>query len=285
MRKTITFILIFIAAFCVVINAKHNRDKEKAIDEYKIAQTKMYEETSEEETKETKSDIKNATETDALSEGERALVEGVRRLQEENDDVQGYIIILDSEIPKDKLCLSAKNNDVILQYPVYQRRGNDQEALDYYLHHNGKGEKESYPGCIFGDGAVDEDGNYLFSFNDNGNHVIAGHNMSVTRNKKENWMFGGLRYYKDPEYLAEHDNLVLVTDKTVKYYRIISYYEGEADDDYYNLHPDTKDSLSRFLSEKTNMNISTSDAVTLVACDDDTSNDLNRRYIIAVSNK
>ncbi len=283
MKKTMTIILLICAALCVMFSVKRAKEKEKAVEAYNEIQSEMFEETSESEVTIAETEV---AESDVLSNDEKALVKGVKRLQKENSDVQGYIIILESDISEEELCASAmRNAGVVLQYPIYQRKGNDQEALDYYLHHNGKGEKESYPGCIFGDGAVDEEGQYLFDLDHSGNHVIAGHNMSVTRNKKGNWMFGGLRYYEDPEYLAEHNNLIIVTDETVKYFKIVSYYIGEADDDYYNLHPDTKESLSKFLSEKAGMEIETSDAVTLVACDDDTSNDLNRCYVIAVSNK
>ena len=285
MKKTMTFILIILAAVFVTLSVKRARDKEQAAESYNELKAEMF--TEAETLPETTVDAEEAEpETMTLSNEERKMVEGVQRLQRENGDVQGYIIILDSAISKEDLCASAiKDEDVVLQYPVYQRKGNRQEDLDYYLHHNGKGEQESYPGCIFGDGAVDNEGNYLFDFDSNGNHVIAGHNMSVQRNKKENWMFGGLRYYENSEYLEEHANLVLVTDETVKYFTIVSYYEGEADDDYYNLHPETSESLSKFLSEKTGTEIETEDAVTLVACDDDTSNDVGRRYIVAICNK
>ena len=285
MKKTMTFILIILAAVFVTLSVKRARDKEQAAESYNELKAEMF--TEAETLPETTVDAEETEpETMTLSNDERKMVEGVQRLQRENGDVQGYIIILDSAISKEDLCASAiKDEDVVLQYPVYQRKGNRQEDLDYYLHHNGKGEQESYPGCIFGDGAVDNEGNYLFDFDSNGNHVIAGHNMSVQRNKKENWMFGGLRYYENSEYLEEHANLVLVTDETVKYFTIVSYYEGEADDDYYNLHPETSESLSKFLSEKTGTEIETEDAVTLVACDDDTSNDVGRRYIVAIRNK
>ena len=285
MKKTMTFILIILAAVFVTLSVKRARDKEQAAESYNELKAEMF--TEAETLPETTVDAEETEpETMTLSNDERKMVEGVQRLQRENGDVQGYIIILDSAISKEDLCASAiKDEDVVLQYPVYQRKGNRQEDLDYYLHHNGKGEQESYPGCIFGDGAVDNEGNYLFDFDSNGNHVIAGHNMSVQRNKKENWMFGGLRYYENSEYLEEHANLVLVTDETVKYFTIVSYYEGEADDDYYNLHPETSESLSKFLSEKTGTEIETEDAVTLVACDDDTSNDVGRRYIVAICNK
>ena len=287
MKKTMTFILIILAAVFVTLSVKRARDKEQAAESYNELKAEMF--TEAETLPETT--VEDAEETTAhkaitLSNDERAMVDGVKRLQKDNEDVQGYIMILDSDIKKEELCGSAiRDKGVVLQYPVYQRKGNDQEALDYYLHHNGKGEPESYPGCIFGDGAVDEQGDYLFDFDDNGNHVIAGHNMSVQRNKKENWMFGSLRYYEDPEYLEGHKNLVLVTDEAVKYFTIVSYYEGEADDDYYNLHPEAPESLSKFLSDKTGTRIETDDAVTLVACDDDTSNDVGRRYVIAISIK
>ena len=287
MKKTMTFILIILAAVFVTLSVKRARDKEQAIKSYNELKAEMF--TEAETLPETT--VEDAEETTAhkaitLSNDERAMVDGVKRLQKDNEDVQGYIMILDSDIKKEELCGSAiRDEGVVLQYPVYQRKGNDQEDLDYYLHHNGKGEPENYPGCIFGDGAVSEQGEYLFDFDDNGNHVIAGHNMSVQRNKKENWMFGSLRYYEDPEYLEGHKNLVLVTDEAVKYFTIVSYYEGEADDDYYNLHPEAPESLSKFLSDKTGTRIETDDAVTLVACDDDTSNDVGRRYVIAISIK
>ncbi len=287
MKKTMTFLLIAIAAVLVTLSVKRANDKKRAAEIYSELQSEMF---TEVETL-SESTVDDAEETSApeaitLSDDEIEMVEGVRRLQRENGDVQGYIMILNSDIPKEELCGSARKGEgVELQYPVYQRKGNRQEDLDFYLHHNGKGEPESYPGCIFGDGAISEQGDYLFDFDDNGNHVIAGHNMSVTRNEKANWMFGGLRYYEDAEYLAKHKNLVLVTDETVKYFTIVSYYEGEADDDYYNLHPETSESLSKFLSKKTGTEIETEDAVTLVACDDDTSNDVGRRYIVAIRNK
>ncbi|WP_031551443.1 class B sortase [Oribacterium sp. FC2011] len=284
MKKTMTFILIILAAVFVTMSVKRSRDKEEAAESYNELKAEMFTEASE-EIPDTAVDVEEIEpEAIALSDDERAMVDGVKRLQKDNGDVQGYIMILDSDIEKDRLCNAAmKDEGVVLQYPVYQRKGNDQEALDYYLHHNGKGERESYPGCIFGDGAIDEEGNYLFDLDSDGNHVIAGHNMSVHRNKKENWMFGSLRYYEEPEYLEEHKNLVLVTDETVKYFTIVSYYQAEADDDFYNIHPETPEALSKFLSDKTGMEIETDDSVTLVACDDDTSNDAGRRYVIAIS--
>ena len=280
-KKTISIMLMFVAAVMFVMAAMRGAEKKKAASEYNAQKELMYSEVAE-TPEETTVPEDTDTQEAGLTMDEKLMVEGVKSLQKENPDVQGYIMILDSDIPKEELCRYAKEDrGVVLQYPVYQRKGNTQEDLDYYLHHNGKGETESYPGCIFGDGAIDAKGEYLFDLDDNGNHVIAGHNMSL-HNAEENLMFAKLRYYVDKEYMAEHDNVVLVTDEAVKYYKIKYYYNGLADDDYYNVHPQSEKALSEFLSEKAGTQIETSDAITMIACDDDTSNDDYRRYVIAI---
>ncbi len=101
-------------------------------------------------------------------------------------------------------------------YPMAKSKDNAD-----YLHHTFEG-KYNFAGCIFMDMVASDD------FSDR-NTFIFGHNM------KNGSMFGKLKHFSTEDGLAASDPYVYVyTTKTVRKYRIFSYYQTDYNSDAYN---------------------------------------------------
>lgn len=116
--------------------------------------------------------------------------------------------LLDSELE----ALQAKNSDVVgwivipdtpISYPVLQ--GEDNE---FYLNHNWKKQRNS-GGSIF----MECQNNADFS---DFNTILYGHRM------RDDSMFHALQSYEDPEFLAGHPRVYLVTGEGVRIYEVFA---------------------------------------------------------------
>ena len=119
------------------------------------------------------------------------LIEKVKELQKENEDVKAWI----------------KINDTNINYPVVQANDND-----YYLYRNYKKENSNY-GSIF----IDSNSNIE---NPNSNIIMYGHNM------KDGSMFKDLLKYADEEYYNNHKYIEFVTNTSSSTYEIIAVFKS-----------------------------------------------------------
>ena len=119
------------------------------------------------------------------------LIEKVKELQNENEDVKAWI----------------KINDTNINYPVVQANDND-----YYLYRNYKKENSNY-GSIF----IDSNSNIE---NPNSNIIMYGHNM------KDGSMFKDLLKYADEEYYNNHKYIEFVTNTSSSTYEIIAVFKS-----------------------------------------------------------
>ena len=129
--------------------------------------------------------VKNENKERKIEATERMLK--VEKLQEENEDIVGWIEIEDTNI----------------SYPVLQGKDNE-----YYLNHNYKKEK-SQKGSIF------LDANYDWSIPSN-NLIIYGHNIM------NDLMFKDLLKYANEEFYKEHPVIRFTTKENDGEYEIIS---------------------------------------------------------------
>lgn len=78
------------------------------------------------------------------------------------------------------------------------------------------------------------------------NTLIYGHYM------KNGTMFGSLKYYAQPDYLAEHPYIYIVTDESVRRYEVFSSYEASVVSDTYRLYfeddPRRQSSLDHYVN-------------------------------------
>ena len=130
-------------------------------------------------------DIANDLGENALV-AQNEIVNKVKELKTENEDVKAWIKIYDTNI----------------NYPVVQATDND-----YYLYRNYKKEKSNY-GSIF----IDKSSNIE---DVNSNIIMYGHNM------KDGSMFKDLLKYENEEYYNQHKYIEFVTDKNTSKYEII----------------------------------------------------------------
>lgn len=121
----------------------------------------------------------------------------IKKLKEINEDIIGWI-----NIP-----------NTIIDYPIVQGVDNT-----YYLDKNTKKE-QAKEGSIFLDSLNDS------SFNDK-NNILYGHNMAG------DIMFGGLRFYRDQDYLDKHPLIKIYTENEIREYEIFSVYVTNAEYDY-----------------------------------------------------
>ena len=119
------------------------------------------------------------------------LIEKVKELQKENEDVKAWI----------------KINDTNINYPVVQASDNN-----YYLYRNYKKENSNY-GSIF----IDSNSNIE---NPNSNIIMYGHNM------KDGSMFKDLLKYADEEYYNNHKYIEFVTNTSSSTYEIIAVFKS-----------------------------------------------------------
>ncbi len=119
------------------------------------------------------------------------LIEKVKELQNENEDIKAWI----------------KINDTNVNYPVVQASDNN-----YYLYRNYKKENSNY-GSIF----IDSNSNIE---NPNSNIIMYGHNM------KDGSMFKDLLKYADEEYYNNHKYIEFVTNTSSSTYEIIAVFKS-----------------------------------------------------------
>ena len=119
------------------------------------------------------------------------LIEKVKELQNENEDIKAWI----------------KIDDTNVNYPVVQANDND-----FYLYRNYKKEKSNY-GSIF----IDSNSNIE---NPNSNIIIYGHNM------KDGSMFKDLLKYTDEEYYNNHKYIEFATNTNSNTYEIIAVFKS-----------------------------------------------------------
>ena len=154
--------------------------------------------------KKSNNDVKEIFDTNSIVEKDEkseSRIDKVKKLQEENADIVGWL-----EIPNTNI-----------SYPVLQGKDNS-----YYMYHNYKKEKSN-------DGSLFLDKDYDFE-KPSTNLLIYGHN---NRGSKE--MFVGLLDYKNEEFYKQHTKIRLTTEKEDAEYEIISvflsrvYYQHEED--------------------------------------------------------
>ncbi len=134
--------------------------------------------------------VKNENKERKIEATERMLK--VEKLQEENEDIVGWIEIEDTNI----------------SYPVLQGKDNE-----YYLNHNYKKEK-SQKGSVF------LDANYDWSIPSN-NLIIYGHNIV------NDLMFKDLLKYANEEFYKEHPVIRFTTKENDGEYEIISAFKSK----------------------------------------------------------
>ena len=122
---------------------------------------------------------------------EENVINKVKDLQKENEDVKAWIKIKDTNI----------------NYPVVQANDNE-----YYLYRNYKKENSNY-GSIF----IDSNSNIE---NPNSNIIMYGHNM------KDGSMFKDLLKYSDKEYFNNHKYIEFVTNTSFNTYEIIAVFKS-----------------------------------------------------------
>ena len=122
---------------------------------------------------------------------EENVINKVKDLQKENEDVKAWI----------------KINDTNINYPVVQANDNE-----YYLYRNYKKENSNY-GSIF----IDSNSNIE---NPNSNIIMYGHNM------KDGSMFKDLLKYSDKEYFNNHKYIEFVTNTSFNTYEIIAVFKS-----------------------------------------------------------
>jgi sortase B len=118
-----------------------------------------------------------------------------------------------AEIPIDFAAAQQQNPDIYawlqipgtaVDYPILRRADDD----NYYLDHNLDG-SAGYPGCLYTQSCDAAD------FSDF-NTVVYGHNM------KNGTMFGGLKQYRDGDYLAAHRQIIVYTPTEKRVYTIFA---------------------------------------------------------------
>lgn len=125
--------------------------------------------------------------------GEQATqrMQKIQDLQQENNDIKGWIEIADTKI----------------NYPILQTTDNQ-----YYLTHDYKKEKNRY-GSIFLKNTCDIN-------NNNSNLIIYGHNM------KDKEMFNNLLQYQNQEFYEQHKIVNITTENEEREYEIIAVFKS-----------------------------------------------------------
>lgn len=158
------------------------------------------------------------SETEANSN--KKMLQGLQNLMKQNNFVVGWIKISDTKI----------------DYPIMQNRDDN----EYFLHRDING-KESYPGSIY------LDSNHRI--NEDGLHVIYGHNM------KNGSMFKDVTKFTDPKYMKNHQDVVIYAGEKEIHLKPVYCYAAPADGSYRNV-LNSPEELESFLYEKTGQKIS-----------------------------
>lgn len=165
---SVVLLICFVGAVSYIII--HNRSSNKNKDLYSKLQEEM---TIDKEAEE-------------IAQVTNKFVDKVKELQQENEDIKGWIQIEDTNI----------------NYPLLQATDND-----YYLGHNYKKEKSKY-GSIF----INSNCNIK---DNNSNSIIYGHNL------KDGQMFNDLIKYQNKEFYEKHSIIKIITDESEEEYEII----------------------------------------------------------------
>lgn len=194
-----------------------------------------------------------------LSEAEQQVVDKVNELQNENQDVKGWIQI----------------NDTKINYPLLQAS----EDNEYYLKRNYKKENSSH-GSIFLDMSSDLN-------NKNSNLIIYGHNM------KDGEMFQNLMYYTNKDFYDNHKIVNIYTNKEARKYEIVTVFKSRVfyqDEQnvfryYYSFDLDTEEKYNDYINNckkiqlyDTGVNASFGEQlITLIVCE---YSQTNGRFIV-----
>lgn len=149
--------------------------------------------------------------------------EGYENLREEVSEEENITEEIETEeteesvpvvIPIDFETLWEKNPDIYawlsiegtdIEYPIFQHPTDDEYYLNHTIDH-----KSGLPGSIYTEATYNGK-----DFSDR-NTLIYGHNM------KNGTMFGQLDKYKDPNYLKEHDTIVIYTPEHIYTYKVFA---------------------------------------------------------------
>lgn len=118
-------------------------------------------------------------------------IEKIKKLQEDNSDIKGWINVKDTKI----------------NYPILQGADNE-----YYLNHNYKKEKSEYGSIYLKDKSKIDD--------NNSNLILYGHNM------KDGEMFNNLLNYTDKSYYDEHKDITITTQNEERKYQVIAVFKS-----------------------------------------------------------
>lgn len=149
-------------------------------------------------------------------------------LKAENPDTVGWIEIPDTDI----------------SYPVVQAKDNDK-----YLTHSFNGEKNS-SGAIFLDAESQSDMMGMHT-------IIYGHHM------RDGSMFAQLVNFKDADFFAAHDGIVLYTPERTLRLTVIAAYAQKADNTLRQFHFADAEELSGFIQERAALSANVREGVDL----------------------
>lgn len=156
--------------------------------------------------------------------------QGLLDLMEENPSVIGWLRIEDTNI----------------DYPIVQ----DTQDNEWFLYRDVDG-LESKPGSVFLDSNQD--------IHIGGMHAVYGHHM------KNGTMFRDIYRFLEPEYMEEHQNITIWTDKREIRLKPVYCYTGKEDRDY-RRKLILRKKLEGFLLDRTGIPISTGNAFVLITC-------------------
>ena len=188
------------------------------------------EKAAEDQFQEIREQVAITAEKSVSEEGGYQPPQGLQDLMEANSAVIGWLQIGDTNI----------------DYPIVQNR----EDNEWFLHRDIDG-NESRPGSIYMDSMHD--------INVEGMHIIYGHHM------KNGTMFKDIYRFLDVEYMEEHQDITIWTDRREIRLEPLYCYSGK-EDSTYHLDLDTQEKLEAFLLKKTDMHISAKDVFVFITC-------------------
>ncbi len=188
------------------------------------------EKAAEDQFQEIREQVAITAEESVSEEGGYQPPQGLQDLMDANSAVIGWLQIGDTNI----------------DYPIVQNR----EDNEWFLHRDIDG-NESRPGSIYMDSMHD--------INVEGMHIIYGHHM------KNGTMFKDIYRFLDVEYMEEHQDITIWTDRREIRLEPLYCYSGK-EDSTYHLDLDTQEKLEAFLLKKTDMHISAKDVFVFITC-------------------